>query len=180
MSKKCLICLESSLLATEVTTTSGKPIVEIIKSVFSWISEENNEFSIVCQLCFEVIDEIDVFEQSLLRSKQKLESRHFDSKNTDDKVVKPSPDAYVSDPNQSKDTVEHETEAPKKKGYMSKLVQRGRKKSILEGIEYYKANLDMALHPPEEPAKIITSFSDVNATMINSAIKTIEALRNMP
>ena len=180
MSKKCLICLESSLLATEVTTTSGKPIVDIIKSVFSWISEENNEFSIVCQLCFEVIDEIDVFEQSLLRSKQKLESRHFDSKNTDDKVVKPSPDAYVSDPNQSKDTVEHETEAPKKKGYMSKLVQRGRKKSILEGIEYYKANLDMALHPPEEPAKIITSFSDVNATMMNSAIETIEALRNMP
>ena len=171
MSEKCSICLESSLLATEVTTTSGKPIVEIIKSVFSWISEENNEFSIVCQLCFEVIDEIDVFELSLLRSKQKLEHRHFGLKNTDDRVIKPSPDhESFSDLNRSKDIVEHETEAPKKKGYMSKLVLRGRKKSILEGIEYYKANLDMALHPPQEPSKIITSFSDVNETIMNSAI----------
>ena len=184
MSNKCWICLESSLLATEITTTSGKPIVDIIKSVLTSKSEENSEFSIVCQLCFEVIDEIDVFEQSLLRSKQKLEDRHCDSKNTaDDKAVKPSPEheSFVSviDPNQSKD-LEYETEAPKKKGYMSKLVLRGRKKSILEGIEYYKANLDMALHPPQEPSKIITSFSDVNETIMNSAIETIEALRNMP
>ena len=119
MSNKCWICLESSLLATEITTTSGKPIVDIIKSVLTSKSEENSEFSIVCQLCFEVIDEIDVFEQSLLRSKQKLEDRHCDSKNTaDDKAVKPSPEheSFVSviDPNQSKD-LEYETEAPKKK-----------------------------------------------------------------
>ena len=166
MSKKCLICLESNV-TSEVTTTSGKPILDVIQSVLPKVEENSEILDLVCQLCFEVIDEIDAFEQSLLRAKQKLEDRHLD------KAVKPSPE--IKDPD-----LGHEIEASKKKGYMSKLVIRGRKKSVLEGIEYYKANLDMALHPPEEPTKIITSFNEVNERLRKSAVETIESFRSMP
>ena len=77
----CLICTSSDLqnrhFCTEETTISRKPLISIIGNVLRLSQIDLN--SEICHLCFDLLDEIDAFEHSLLRAKQKLEDRYVSS-----------------------------------------------------------------------------------------------------
>ena len=47
-------------------------------------------------------------------------------------------------------------------------------------LEYYQTNTEVALNPPEDPTRVITSFDEVPESIRNDSIKTMELLRNMP
>jgi hypothetical protein len=47
-------------------------------------------------------------------------------------------------------------------------------------LEYYQTNTEVALNPPEDSTRVITSFDEVPESIRNDSIKTMELLRNMP
>ena len=197
----CLICGSSDLqirhFCTEETTISRKPLLAIIDNVLRLPQIELN--AEICQLCFELVDEVDAFEHSLLRAKEKLENRYSSSDQKSDGIKNETKNFDTNidaDYFANEDTEKHDEELinednaedigntdakfTKKRGYISRLVLRGQSKKALDDVEHFKANLDMALYPPQEPTKIITSFEEVNECLRNSAIQTIELLRLMP
>ena len=84
MSYKCFICCTEDVNSirnfTELATMSGKSILDIIIDTLGLKCVDLN--SMACQLCFELIDEIDAFEHSLLKSKEKLRNKFYAVKET--------------------------------------------------------------------------------------------------
>lgn len=64
--------------------------------------------------------------------------------------------------------------------YVSKLLARSFRNEPLSNLEYFKANFDMALFPPQDPSKVITSFNDVPDDVKEDACKTLDLMRTMP
>ena len=76
MLKNCFICKTCDFLqahsCSEHTTISGRPIIEIISEI---LRKYNSEF-VICQECYDIVDEIDALEQSLIKAKEKLILKH--------------------------------------------------------------------------------------------------------
>ena len=78
MVKKCFICQierpNKARSCTDLVTFSGKSILDIVIETLAVKDVEHD--AMTCQLCFEVVDEIDAFEQSLKKSKEKLRVKY--------------------------------------------------------------------------------------------------------
>ena len=91
ITETCFICdsneLENMKSCTEPVTMSGKSILGVVQETLGLKKLQINiEISIACHLCFELVDEIDAFENSLRKSKEKLRSRYNFGKKTKPKV----------------------------------------------------------------------------------------------
>ena len=81
MSDFCFICHCPTTISdiqthfcTESATISGKSILNIANDVLAL--SDIDVTSITCQLCFEIVDEIDAFDHSLAQAKKKLQDRY--------------------------------------------------------------------------------------------------------
>ena len=91
ITETCFICdsneLENMKSCTEPVTMSGKSILGVVQETLGLKKLQINiEISIACHLCFELVDEIDAFENSLRKSKEKLKSKYNFGKKTKPKV----------------------------------------------------------------------------------------------
>ena len=68
----------------------------------------------------------------------------------------------------------------KKSGYISKSLARSCSDTPLTKEEQFRANFDMALYPPIDPTKVLTSFNEVPENIKEDAVYTLELLRTMP
>ena len=82
MSDFCFICHCPTTISdiqthfcTESATISGKSILNIANDILAL--SDIDVTSITCQLCFEIVDEIDAFDHSLAQAKKKLQDRYF-------------------------------------------------------------------------------------------------------
>ena len=81
MSDFCFICHCPTTISdiqthfcTESATISGKSILNIANDILAL--SDIDVTSITCQLCFEIVDEIDAFDHSLAQAKKKLQDRY--------------------------------------------------------------------------------------------------------
>merc|ERR1739842_31723 len=81
MSDFCFICHCPATFSdiqthfcTESATISGKSILNIANDILAL--SDIDVTSITCQLCYEIVDEIDAFDHSLAQAKQKLQDRY--------------------------------------------------------------------------------------------------------
>ena len=81
MTEFCFICHCPATISdiqthfcTESATISGKSILNIAIDILAL--SDIDVTSITCQLCYEIVDEIDAFDHSLAQAKQKLQDRY--------------------------------------------------------------------------------------------------------
>ena len=81
MTEFCFICHCPATISdiqthfcTESATISGKSILNIANDILAL--SDIDVTSITCQLCYEIVDEIDAFDHSLAQAKQKLQDRY--------------------------------------------------------------------------------------------------------
>ena len=81
MTEFCFICHCPATISdiqthfcTESATISGKSILNIANDILAL--SDIDVTSITCQLCYEIVDEIDAFDHSLAQAKQKLHDRY--------------------------------------------------------------------------------------------------------
>ena len=81
MTEFCFICHCPATISdiqthfcTESATISGKSIMNIANDVLALSDIDIG--SITCQLCYEIVDEIDAFDHSLAQAKKKLKDRY--------------------------------------------------------------------------------------------------------
>ena len=154
-------------------TYSGQTILQILKKVLTSLNlTEIEEFQpsslCVCEICYNILDEIDAFEHSLAHAKSQLDSRHSMKSKSSQSQVQIS---IEKNPLKTEKTCL----------YMSKLYKRSLKQEPLTSLEHFKANPDIGLFPPEpetpQKSQSSNNFKQIPEEIRSNSIQTIEQMR---
>jgi hypothetical protein len=146
-------------------------------------------YTFQCNTCPVIFDDLDCVTKMLIHLNRHKTKKPVVKQRRKGKLGRSSPaknpsliseDSNIANNDIFDDDDEYEVVTKLKRPYVSKIHSRSLRREPLSGVEHFKANYDMALYPPYDPSKVITSFNDVSEDLREDSIVTLEMLRTMP
>jgi len=149
-------------------------------------------YTLQCQNCPVVFEDLDCAQKMLQHIKlhhsstSNIKDFKQDTNSNDDKEIldeySDNEEDYKIKPKNKRKSMSNNsnTKIIKKGAYVSKSLARSFRSEPLSKEEHYKANMDIALYPPQDPTKVITSFNEVPEAIRDESIRMVDLLRSMP